>query len=273
MDAGIIRAFKALYRRKWVDWKLTEIEQQRFTSTLDIYSGVFMIRSAWDQVKQSTFVNCWSAINQHEIQEREDTEAIHELLKQAFKDQSFTTEEVIDFIMDPEEQVDTTHAVPTDEKLILRVCGPKDVRQVPSSDENDEVIMVGRALLSLLAVTAVAIQTCTAELAQGTYNIRLSPSSHDRYIMRVGEDSLIVKTPDSNDPTETGKLWEVTIDSEDFNTIKPEGSDLFVGIADSPYHSGSPVVLDAQSFRWKVESLPNSEYLRRYIITTIKNDY
>lgn len=119
MDQGIIRAWKAYYRRAWVSWTLTEFGEGRYHSVLDIYDAIMMACRAWSQIKPSTFINCWIKTGivpgtaHGEIQEADiavqldktqDQEDVQLLLTRAFKDMNFDDEDVGEFICDPEEE-------------------------------------------------------------------------------------------------------------------------------------------------------------------------
>lgn len=121
MDQGIIRSWKAYYRRAWVNWRLAEFGAGRYESNLDIYNAIMMACRAWSQVKSSTFSNCWiktgivpgtalDEVNEANVAIRVDNtreqEDVHLLLTKTFQDLHFNDEEVDEFICDPDEEKD-----------------------------------------------------------------------------------------------------------------------------------------------------------------------
>ncbi|XP_064413042.1 tigger transposable element-derived protein 6-like [Latimeria chalumnae] len=58
LDAGIIRAFKALYRRQLVQLYVNCAEEGRI-QTVDLCQALQMIRLAWCNVTATTVKNCW----------------------------------------------------------------------------------------------------------------------------------------------------------------------------------------------------------------------
>jgi len=93
-------------------------EDGRYTSVLDIYTAIMMACRAWDQVKPSTFSNCWiktgivpgKAIDEVQVANGAVQEGhqgdVQLLLTRAFEDMNFSNEDVDEFICDPDEEKD-----------------------------------------------------------------------------------------------------------------------------------------------------------------------
>ncbi|KAL3702020.1 hypothetical protein R1sor_020042 [Riccia sorocarpa] len=59
LDAGIIRAFKAHYRKRLIKLKLERLQSGQ-TSEVDVYDAVLMIQKSWSQdVTSKTVRKCW----------------------------------------------------------------------------------------------------------------------------------------------------------------------------------------------------------------------
>jgi hypothetical protein len=60
LDAGIIRSFKAHYRRFFLEWVLTQIETETGVQNMDLLTCISLILRAWNQVSERTIRNCWA---------------------------------------------------------------------------------------------------------------------------------------------------------------------------------------------------------------------
>lgn len=58
MDAGIIKAFKAHYRKQLVQHYINRVEKDEDQS-INLREALHMVKTAWDRVKASTIVNCY----------------------------------------------------------------------------------------------------------------------------------------------------------------------------------------------------------------------
>jgi aspartyl/asparaginyl beta-hydroxylase (cupin superfamily) len=58
LDAGIIRSFKAHYRRFFLKWVLTQIETETGVQNMDLLTCISLILRAWNQVSETTIRNC-----------------------------------------------------------------------------------------------------------------------------------------------------------------------------------------------------------------------
>lgn len=58
MDASIIKAFKAHYRKQLVQHYINRVEKEEDQS-INLREGLHMVKTAWDRVKVSTIVNCY----------------------------------------------------------------------------------------------------------------------------------------------------------------------------------------------------------------------
>lgn len=60
LDQGIIRTFKAYYRRRWLRFMLEEYELQRNAyKTMNVLMAMRWTTAAWKDVKESTIEHCW----------------------------------------------------------------------------------------------------------------------------------------------------------------------------------------------------------------------
>lgn len=61
LDQGIVRTFKAYYRRKWLQSVLDESEQgHNPRSSMNVLKAVRWSINAWDHVGTATIIHCWS---------------------------------------------------------------------------------------------------------------------------------------------------------------------------------------------------------------------
>ena len=151
LDQGIIRAWKAYYRRGWVSWTLTEFEEGRYNSVLDISDAIMMACRAWGQIKPSTFSNCWiktgivpgTAVD--EVQDAKatvqmdsarDQEDVQLLLSSAFKDLNFDDQDISEFICDPDEEKDG-YEIPSITDILVE-------KNLISVDQPSEDLVVSR---------------------------------------------------------------------------------------------------------------------------------
>ena len=60
LDQGIIRTFKAYYRRQWLRYQVAEYEANRMPEkTVNVLKAIRWAISAWDDISPSTIHNCW----------------------------------------------------------------------------------------------------------------------------------------------------------------------------------------------------------------------
>ena len=62
MDAGIIKAFKAHYRKQLVQHYIERVEKNEEQS-VNLREALHMVKTAWDRVQVSTIVNCDRHVN------------------------------------------------------------------------------------------------------------------------------------------------------------------------------------------------------------------
>ncbi|KAI0996266.1 hypothetical protein K3495_g11913 [Podosphaera aphanis] len=61
LDQGIIRAFKASYRKRWLEFMLDEYERERNPlQTVNVLKAIRWSIQAWNSVTELTIKNCWS---------------------------------------------------------------------------------------------------------------------------------------------------------------------------------------------------------------------
>ena len=62
LDQGIIQSFKVLYRKCFVKSLLDKIDNKNdeFSSTIDVLDACYWIKNSWDQVSQTTIINCFN---------------------------------------------------------------------------------------------------------------------------------------------------------------------------------------------------------------------
>ncbi|KAI0996512.1 hypothetical protein K3495_g11669 [Podosphaera aphanis] len=61
LDQGIIRAFKASYRKRWLEFMLDEYESERNPlQTVNVLKAIRWSIQAWNSVTELTIKNCWS---------------------------------------------------------------------------------------------------------------------------------------------------------------------------------------------------------------------
>ena len=61
LDAGIIRCFKAHYRRQFCEIAIERDELgEENLYEIDLLKAMLMANEAWKQISQSAIVNCWS---------------------------------------------------------------------------------------------------------------------------------------------------------------------------------------------------------------------
>ncbi|KAI6854140.1 hypothetical protein KC338_g9359 [Hortaea werneckii] len=96
LDQGIIAAFKAIYKRHWLRYMMTEFEAEREPSrTINLLKAIRFILSAWHEVSDQTIANCWirSQVNgsrqqQLAISQQKDTSREVEALQQELYQQA-----------------------------------------------------------------------------------------------------------------------------------------------------------------------------------------
>ena len=60
LDRGIIRVFKAQYKKQWLQYMLQEFEEERDPSkTFNLLKAIRYMVQAWQAVSQQTIANCW----------------------------------------------------------------------------------------------------------------------------------------------------------------------------------------------------------------------
>jgi hypothetical protein len=59
MDAGIIKSFKAHYRRFFLLWIVAQIEGGTGLSQIDLLTAIAYVLQAWNEVSSNTIRNCW----------------------------------------------------------------------------------------------------------------------------------------------------------------------------------------------------------------------
>jgi hypothetical protein len=59
LDAGIIRAFKAHYRKRMVKYLLQGAEEKNELPVVNIKHAIDFTAAAWDQISSDTIKNCW----------------------------------------------------------------------------------------------------------------------------------------------------------------------------------------------------------------------
>ena len=58
LDAGIIRSFKAHYKKHFFQWLVDQIGAKGVLQ-IDLLSSIQFVIQAWDEVSGNTFSNCW----------------------------------------------------------------------------------------------------------------------------------------------------------------------------------------------------------------------
>ncbi|KAG0299891.1 hypothetical protein BGZ98_009673 [Dissophora globulifera] len=179
MNTGIIRAFKACYRRLWVEWIIQEFDNNRYDSVIDYYQAFIMLGKAWSQVKSSTFVNCWRktgivpkvSISQAldatrflEQEGRDEREEIQSLLYSAYSGVEFTNDDIEQFISDPEEFEETVHEEPTIDELVAVAMS-----KMKLLEEEEEDTEMDPSDIEYTPVPEVSLETATVH-AKSVYD-------------------------------------------------------------------------------------------------------
>lgn len=60
LDAGIIKSFKAQYRRCFLSWVLAQIDASTGVKHIDLLTCIGYVVEAWKQVTPNTIRNCWA---------------------------------------------------------------------------------------------------------------------------------------------------------------------------------------------------------------------
>ena len=135
LDQGVIRSFKAHYRRKMVEWILNAMESEpsanacAISKKISLLDSILTVDQAWRAVKSDGIVNCWRK---------------GELLFQATpKEDTPNDVEVDELILVGWSAADWTMMVDLDENLETRQGVTEedvlnDVRRMYSSDNSDE---------------------------------------------------------------------------------------------------------------------------------------
>jgi len=64
LDMGIIKSFKAAYRRLYAEYMVERFNQFGETpEKIDILKAIYLISNAWDSISPSTIQNCWAKAN------------------------------------------------------------------------------------------------------------------------------------------------------------------------------------------------------------------
>jgi hypothetical protein len=145
LDQGIIRTFKAYYRRKWVEYLLDEYDlQHNPLKTINILKVIRWSISAWNLVKVTTIQNCWTRSKLLEFHNEESNELGQETARlQAVMDQLQLSGRIqqamsLDNLLNPEEEV--VQDVVQEEELELQIAGLINPQPDYESEEEEEVI-------------------------------------------------------------------------------------------------------------------------------------
>lgn len=62
-DAGIMKSFKAHYRRQFIEDLYTSIEYYNEVKIVEVKTAIHMVRRGWTYVSIDTIINCWAKVN------------------------------------------------------------------------------------------------------------------------------------------------------------------------------------------------------------------
>lgn len=145
LDAGIIAAFKARYRRQQLQWIVEAIDTKKST-TLYLDDAIRFIHRAWNGVTQTTIFNCWrhvglvpsSTAPTNPCDEDEDDLPLAELIRRSAAALDIPSDQV----MDPKELSKADDAAETfpslDDETITDIVQNLNGQQAEGEDDNED---------------------------------------------------------------------------------------------------------------------------------------
>ena len=62
MDAGVIRCFKAHYRKNLAKMRLLAFEEKKPNCKIDVLESMKLLNQAWDSVSETAIKNCFKKV-------------------------------------------------------------------------------------------------------------------------------------------------------------------------------------------------------------------
>jgi hypothetical protein len=135
MDGGVIRTFKAYYRKHLIQHYLAKIENKE-EANINLRECLGFVSAAWDQLKESTIANCWKHVK---ILPEEDTpdDVNLELEQKVFSE----IEELVKKLQ-PEHEISVNEYIDLERKLNVPTCQELNddeiINMIIDDDEDEE---------------------------------------------------------------------------------------------------------------------------------------
>ena len=154
MDQGIIRCFKAHYRKQLVKLILRSLDCNKPLPKVSLLTALQLLTSAWNEVSQATIVNCFKkakisdkdqtiAINDEDDPFKEINKDLQELRE---KDSSLVPESMTaEDLASADDTVITRESTLTDEEILEEATKIDDDGVEDIEDEDDEELVVPSA--------------------------------------------------------------------------------------------------------------------------------
>lgn len=167
LDAGIVKSFKAHYRRSFLKWTLAMLQTQTKVKHLDLLSCITFVVDAWKQVSPTTIRNCWThtgivvaptvaALKQMNDPKRQNLiSELDELIKKLSLDDPMSAESYLSLQSESEP-----------EEVITDVCSDVDISD---DDENESAVPNHREALE--AATRLSLYASMHDLDQRSLKV------------------------------------------------------------------------------------------------------
>ena len=139
MDQGVIRCLKAFYRRRLVNIMIERLEKGQDLPKISILRALQLLVASWNDVKESTVVNCFRKAKISAKDQENATEDLDDPFKELEKDltelrkmdptlvpQDLTAHEIVGV----DENVITTDNPQTDEEILESIRSDKDEEDI-----------------------------------------------------------------------------------------------------------------------------------------------
>lgn len=151
MDAGIIKAFKAHYRKQLVQHYINRVEKDEDQS-INLREALHMVKTAWDRVKASTIVNCYRHVQilptPEEFDDDDDDVPLSRLQfnREEDEEDEISREEAIECVEEEEEKEEVPKDINLQEGEEFITGSINFLEQTPSSATEEEKELCNEAL-------------------------------------------------------------------------------------------------------------------------------
>ncbi|XP_050045994.1 tigger transposable element-derived protein 6-like [Dermacentor andersoni] len=188
LDQGVIRAFKAVYKRRLIDTLLVKLRMKQDLK-IDLLGAIQMLKAAWDSVRGGTIANCFrhagfvppeAHASSDDGDDPDEAEAELRELDEAWNDFSRfvgdmpATMTVENFVGG--DDISATTAVLTDAEIAAEVsehpadeaqADPVDDENIPTSQEAFAALDLLRRHCSAIEASGFALVECLQTVEQG----------------------------------------------------------------------------------------------------------